>query len=106
KAKAPAKKWTFKAKVYDNDRDFSLLLAGPKLSAFKVITPADKEEADVIWVFDMMKELGTSQHNMCSCSVTTLGDILFVNTSNGVDESHINIPAPNAPSFLCLNKNT
>lgn len=106
KAKAPAKKWTFKAKVYDNERDFSLVLAGPKLSAFKVITPADKEEADVIWVFDMMKELGTSQHNMCSCSVTTLGDILFVNTSNGVDESHQVIPAPDAPSFVAMDKNT
>ena len=30
----------------------------------------DKDEADVIWDFDMMKELGVSQHNMCSCSVT------------------------------------
>ncbi len=43
----------------------------------------------MIWSFDMMKELGTSQHNMCSCSVTALGDLLFVNTGNGVDESHI-----------------
>ena len=25
----------------------------------------NKDEADVIWVFDMMKELGVSQHNMC-----------------------------------------
>ena len=49
---------------------------------------------------DMMGQLGTSQHNMCSCSVTCAGDILFVNTSNGVDESHINLPAPNAPSFI------
>ena len=61
----------------------------------------DKDEADVVWVFDMMKELGVSQHNMCSCSVTASGDLLFVNTSNGVDESHINLPAPNAPSFIC-----
>ena len=29
---------------------------------------------------------------MCSCSVTALGDILFVNTSNGVDNSHVLIP--------------
>ncbi len=32
--------------------------------------------------------------------------ILFVNTSNGVDEGHINLPSPNAPSFIVLNKNT
>ncbi|MEO1496575.1 MAG: PQQ-binding-like beta-propeller repeat protein [Planctomycetota bacterium] len=64
------------------------------------------EEADVIWVFDMMRELGVSQHNMCSCSVTAFGDILLVNTSNGLDESHINLPAPDAPSFIALDKNT
>ncbi len=65
-----------------------------------------KVEADVIWVFDMMRELGVSQHNMCSCSVVTYGDILLVNTSNGLDESHINLPAPDAPSFIALDKNT
>ncbi len=66
----------------------------------------DKKEADVVWVFDMMKQLGTSQHNMASCSVTAIGDILFVNTSNGVDEAHLSLPAPDAPSFFAMNKNT
>ena len=66
----------------------------------------NKDEADVIWQLDMMNELGVSQHNMCSCSVTDAGDILFVCTSNGVDESHINLPAPNAPSFLGIDKKT
>jgi hypothetical protein len=66
----------------------------------------NKDEADVIWVFDMMSKLGVSQHNMCSCSVAALGDVLLVNTSNGLDESHINLPAPNAPSFIALDKNT
>jgi outer membrane protein assembly factor BamB len=54
----------------------------------------------------MMDQLGISQHNMCSCSVTAMGDILFVNTSNGVDEAHITISAPEAPSFMAMNKNT
>lgn len=69
-------------------------------------TSTDENEADVIWVLDMMKELGISQHNMCSCSVTAAGDILFVCTSNGQDETHVNLPAPNAPSFLAVDKNT
>ena len=69
-------------------------------------TNENKNEADVLWVFDMMKELGVSQHNMCSCSVTAAGDLLFVNTSNGVEEFHINIPAPAAPSFLVMDKNS
>jgi outer membrane protein assembly factor BamB len=63
-------------------------------------------EADVVWVFDMMAELLISQHNMCSCSVTAAGDILFVNTSNGVDVEHNYIPAPQAPSFFAMDKHT
>ncbi|HMO14753.1 MAG TPA: PQQ-binding-like beta-propeller repeat protein [Pirellulaceae bacterium] len=64
------------------------------------------DEADVIWKLDMMKQLGVSQHNMCSCSITSAGRYLFVNTSNGVDEGHIVLPAAEAPSFLCLDRDT
>ena len=63
-----------------------------------------ENEADVVWVLNMMKELGVSQHNMCSCSVTSAGDLLFVITGNGVDEGHLNLPNAQAPSFLCLDK--
>jgi outer membrane protein assembly factor BamB len=66
----------------------------------------EKKEADVVWVLDMMKQLGVSQHNMCSCSIAAAGDVLFINTSNGVDEAHINLPAPGAPSFIAVNKKT
>jgi outer membrane protein assembly factor BamB len=66
----------------------------------------NKDEADVIWKLDMMKQLGVSQHNMANCSVTCAGDILFVNTSNGVDEGHIKLPADQAPSFIALNRQT
>ena len=100
------KSWVVKAKVGDSTREIRMKLIGPKLSAFKVVSPDDKHEADVIWKFDMMSELKVSQHNMCSCSVTSFGDILFVNTSNGLDESHINLPQPEAPSFIAMNKNT
>lgn len=73
---------------------------------FKAEALSEEVEADVIWRYDMMGELGVSQHNMCSCSVTAHGDTLLVNTSNGLDESHINLPAPNAPSFIALDRNT
>lgn len=66
----------------------------------------NKNEADIIWKYDMMGAMGISQHNMCSCSIACIGDVLFVCTSNGVDESHINIPAPNAPSFFAMNRDT
>jgi len=73
---------------------------------FKAEPVKAENEADVVWQFDMMGKLGTFQHNMCSCSVTIAGDVLFVNTSNGVDASHVHLPSPKAPTFIALDKNT
>ncbi len=87
-------------------REIVLRTEGPKLSVYKLINTDDKDEADVIWRLNMMNDLGVSQHNMCSCSVTAVGDILYVNTSNGVDEGHANLPAPHAPTFVALDKNS
>jgi outer membrane protein assembly factor BamB len=63
-------------------------------------------EADVIWKFDMMAELKVLPHNMSTCSVTGTGDLLFVSTSHGVDDSHRDTPNSDAPSFICMNKNS
>jgi outer membrane protein assembly factor BamB len=67
---------------------------------------AANDEADVLWSFDMMKQLGSVQHNMASCSVTAAGDLLFVCTSNGIDADHEKVTAPQAPSFIALDKRT
>ncbi len=88
---------------YDNEND------GPVTDEKTIANPLTEEnklEADVIWRLNMMKDLGVSQHNMCSCSVTCAGNLLFVNTSNGVDEGHVNLPANKAPSFICVNRDT
>jgi outer membrane protein assembly factor BamB len=66
----------------------------------------DPTDADVIWEYDMMKELNVFPHNLAVCSPLIMGDTLFIVTANGVDEGHINIPSPNAPSFIALDKNT
>jgi outer membrane protein assembly factor BamB len=60
----------------------------------------------VIWRFDMRDEVGVFPHNIASSAVLILSDRLFVTTSNGQDWSHINIPAPKAPSLICLDKAT
>jgi outer membrane protein assembly factor BamB len=61
-----------------------------------------QDEADIVWRFDMMKDLGICQHNLCCCSPCLADGVLYVVTSNGVDESHINIPKPDAPAFIAL----
>jgi outer membrane protein assembly factor BamB len=65
-----------------------------------------KTDADFIWRLDMIKELDVFPHNLATCSPLIVGDLLFIITSNGVDEGHINIPQPKAPSFIVLNKKT
>src|SRR5262249_8484444 len=51
-------------------------------------------------------KLNVFPHNLATCSPLILGDYLYLVTSNGVDEGHINIPSPKAPSFICLDKKT
>lgn len=62
--------------------------------------------ADIIWVSDIRTELGIFPHNISSCSPLVVGDKLYIATSNGVDWSHLNIPAPFAPALAVLDKKT
>jgi outer membrane protein assembly factor BamB len=63
-------------------------------------------DADVIWRYDMMEELGVLQHNMANSSPVVFENLIFVSTSNGQDESHVNIPSPNAPAIIAVDKQT
>jgi outer membrane protein assembly factor BamB len=63
-------------------------------------------DADIIWRLDMIKELSVFPHNLAVCSPLLVGDRLYVVTANGVDDGHINIPSPEAPSFLAIDKKT
>ncbi len=66
----------------------------------------DPTDGDVIWSLDMYNDLGVFPHNVAATSPLIVGDLLFVNTSNGVDESHINVPSSRGPSFLAVNRKT
>jgi outer membrane protein assembly factor BamB len=63
-------------------------------------------DADIIWRYDMIDELGVFPHNASNCSVLIVDDVVYVCTSNGQDWTHSNIPSPNSPSFIALNKKT
>lgn len=64
------------------------------------------KDADIIWRYDMMDELGVFPHNASNCSVLVVGDMVYVCTSNGQDWTHTNIPSPNSPSFIAMDKKT
>jgi len=61
-----------------------------------------KTDIDIIWIFDMMEEVGSFPHNLSNCSPVIDGGLLYCSTSNGQDESHVNIPSPKAPSIIAV----
>ena len=64
------------------------------------------KDADIIWEFDMMEEVGSHPHNLANSSPVSYGNLIYVSTSNGQDESHVNVPSPRAPSIIAVDKNT
>ena len=66
----------------------------------------EKTDADIIWMYDMRDELGVFPLRNEFFSHRRPGDTVYVATSNGVDWSHTNIPAPLSPSWIALDKNT
>lgn len=68
------------------------------------VVSAKVADGDINWKLDMMKDLGVFPHNLSVCSPLLIGDDLFIVTANGVDEGHINVPAPKAPSFIRVAK--
>jgi outer membrane protein assembly factor BamB len=63
-------------------------------------------DGDVVWEFDMMKDLDVFPHNLAVSSPLVVDGLLYATTGNGVDEGHINIPSPDAPSFIALDAAT
>jgi len=86
----------------DGIQDEGQSFAGPGKPAL-TIGPKD---ADVLWRFDMPKELGVFPHNVTSSSVLVIEDRIYVTTSNGTDWSHLNVPSPYSPSLIVLDRKT
>ncbi len=79
-----------------------------RLMAPKDAQPLDvtKIDADVIWLFDIPNQAGIYRHDAAHSSILLYGELLYINTSNGVDNTHRVIRAPTAPSLIVLNKST
>ncbi len=82
--------------------DEAQYVAGPGNPPAKI----GPHDADIIWKYDMMDELGVFPHNASNCSLLIVGDLVYACTSNGQDWTHVNIPSPNSPSLIALNKIT
>ncbi len=76
-------------------------------------TPAG--EARVLWSFDMQKQVGAFPCDAANGSPLIDGNLLYVQTSNGIDrnsfaqpekEKNRKFPAPGAPNIIVLDKRT
>jgi len=63
-------------------------------------------DADILWLFDMPAVVGVYTHDAAHGSPLIHEDVLYVNTGNGVDNTHRLIRSPTAPSLIALDKNT
>ena len=86
---------------------------GPFIDEAALRTPVDEDvipigslDADVLWVVNLETVCGVHQHDAAHGVPMILGDYLYVNTSNGVGDSHRDLPSPDAPSLVVLEKAT
>jgi len=63
-------------------------------------------DADIIWRYDLIDELGVVPHDVPSCSVLVHGRFLYTSSSNGVNRAHTKMMNADAPSFVVLDKMT
>jgi outer membrane protein assembly factor BamB len=66
----------------------------------------DQSDGDIVWELDMIAELGVYPHMLATSSPLVVGDVVYVHTSNGPDESGLVVPEPAAPSFIAVDKHT
>jgi len=86
---------------------------GPYQDEGRHMVPADSEpldatdlDADILWLFDIPNQAGTWPHDGAHASILIDGDFLYMNTSNGVDNTHRVIRRPEGPSLIVLDKKT
>jgi outer membrane protein assembly factor BamB len=65
---------------------------------------ADAATGKAEWKLDMIEELDVFPHNLAAGNPLVVGDLVYTVTGNGVDEGHVNIPSPLAPSLIAVNK--
>jgi len=69
------------------------------------LTPG-KQDADILWLLDIPRELKAEPHNAANASVLVHGDLLYVPTANGVEWTHKFVVHPEAPNMIAVDKRT
>ena len=90
----------------ENDRVYLVSSRGHVVALDATGPAPGSTQPKMLWRFDLREELGVFPHDTSASGAVIVGDRLYLATSNGVDWGHTNIPAPTAPAFIALDKNT
>lgn len=63
-------------------------------------------DADILWRIDLLAEVGCHRHDSAHASILIRGQHLYLNTCNGVDNTHKILRFPDAPALVVLDKET
>lgn len=86
---------------------------GPYMDEGKHAMPAGEPpiemtetDADIIWLTPLTSAAGIYTHDAAQTSILIDGDYLYLNSCNGVDNTHRLVRKPDAPSLIVLDKKT
>ncbi len=83
-------------------QDEGKIMTGPEQEPY---TPTAKD-ADIIWCFDMLQELGIRQHDAANASIVAHDGLLYLNSGNGLNDTYTAVENPEAPSLLVIDAET
>ena len=63
-------------------------------------------DADILWRCDLLAEAGCHRHDSAHASILIRGRHLYLNTCNGVDNTHKVLRFPDAPALVVMDKET
>jgi outer membrane protein assembly factor BamB len=63
-------------------------------------------DADILWLLDLKTAAGVHPHDSSHSGILLDGPYLYVNTSNGVNNKHNGVAAPEAPALVVVDKST
>lgn len=61
-------------------------------------------DADIVWMFDLSSGAGIWSHDAAHSGILIHGNHLYLNTGNGVDNTHRRVRRPEAPGLVVLDK--
>jgi len=86
---------------------FSMGPTGPRVALKpRAPVPLTPQDANMVWVFDMMTKAGSWPHDANSSSVLLVDDIVYAGTGNGRAANERTVPSPHGASLIALDKHT